>query len=447
MTTPALSAFSPPGAAPAPLVPQADLGRAGRASLIASLALMGLFLAWAQLTPISGAVVAPGQATVPGKPRVVQSLDGGRVERIAVANGDPVVAGQVLLQLDPRLIQAKLDVARGRLVAALALRARLEAEQAGAAAPDFPQPDLPFDLPDSSAAEAGQRQIFAARAALREGRAAQRVERVAQMANQIEGVMAQIAAGEAQLKILESELASAGELVGKGMMRKAELLDLQSRQAGLLGDIAGRRAEVARLQNAARDAELEVDQAERAFHEEVAIELRKTMTEVEEMILEVITLTDQLARVEIRAPSDGVVHEMQVTTEGGVVAPGETILQVVPQGNGVEFEMRLSTQDLDRVHVGQPTQLVFPSLDQRTTPRLEATVASVSPAAIIDPQTGQNFYRLKIAVTPAELARLGPVEILPGMPVEAFLQTGDRSVMSYLLSPLTRQAMLAFREE
>ena len=446
MTLSPLSNLSSPGATLHP-VPQDDIGRSGRASLIGGLALMGLFIAWAQLTPISGAVVAPGQATVPGKPRVVQSLDGGRVERIVVENGDQVVAGQVLLQFDPRLIQAKLDVARGRLVAALALRARLEAEQAGAETLRFSVPDLPFEMPDSTAAEAGQRQIFAARAALREGRAAQRVERVAQMSNQIESVMAQIAASEAQLALLQGELANAETLVGKGMMRKAELLDLQSRQAGLLGDIAGRRAEVARLQNASRDAELDVDQAERAFHEEVAVELRKTMTEIEEMILEVITLNDQLARVDIRAPSDGVIHEMQVTTEGGVVAPGETILQVVPQGNGVEFEMRLPAQDLDRVHVGQAAQLVFPSLDQRSTPRLEAVVASVSPAAITDPQTGQNFYRLKIAVTPAELARLGTAEVLPGMPVEAFLQTGDRSVMSYLLAPLTRQAMLAFREE
>lgn len=459
------------GAAPAPAPPasasrggdaqgpRTDTGPALRIGMIASLALPAVFLIWAQLTPISGAVISPGQAVVPGKPSLVQSLDGGSVARILVANGDKVAAGQVLMELDPTLVAVRLDVARGRLATALALRARLEAEQAGLAAPLPVVPalprtlpgaaaDAPLDIPlDTGLAEAGQRQIFAARAALRQGRLDQLVEREGQIANQIAGLDAQIAAREEQLALVERELGNVAQLFEKGMVREAQMLDLQRSRAGLLGDIAESRSERARLGNAGRDAGIEAGQADRAFLEEVATELRTAVTEIEERTLEIVTLTDQRARLAIRAPVAGVVHELQVTTTGGVVAPGAVIVQIVPLSGRMEFEIRLPAGDLERVHVGQAADLVFSTLDPRTTPRLQGTVASVSPAAIPDPQTGQNFYRLALAVPPEELARLGPVAVLPGMPVDAYLRTGERSVLSYLMAPFTNQLMQAFREE
>lgn len=434
-------------AAANPDQPRTELGRATRIGMLGSLAMMAVFLAWAHFTPISGAVVTPGQAVVPGKPRVVQSLDGGEVQHILVANGDHVQAGQVVLRLDPTLIKAKRDMALNRLAAALTLRDRLQSEQTGQAQPVFAAPALPFAAPDTAQAEAGQRQIFAARAAQREGRRAQLAERIAQFNNQIDGMKAQIAAREEQLTLVEKELATTEQLFAKGMVRESQKLELQSNRAGLMGEIAGDKAERARLENAIRDAGLEVDQADRAFLEQVSTDLRTTGTEVEELVLEIITLNDQLSRVDIKAPATGIVHELQVTTEGGVVAPGAVLLQIVPQTGVTEFELRLGAQDIERVHVGQGAQLVFPSLDPRTTPRLEAQVASISPAAIADPQTGQSFYRLTLSVTPAELHRLKGVEILPGMPVEAFLKTGDRSVLSYLLAPMSHQVMRAFREE
>ncbi|MCF8486654.1 MAG: HlyD family type I secretion periplasmic adaptor subunit [Rhodobacteraceae bacterium] len=427
--------------------PMEDITWVGRIGLICSVTMMAAMFAWAQFTLISGAVIAPGQVTVPGRPRVVQSLDGGVVEKIEIANGDTVVAGQVLLRLDPTLIKVKLDVATSRLAEALALRARLAAEQQNLQTPVFDKPKLPFAAPDTTEAELGQLQIFNARAELRRGRQDQLVEREAQIANQIVGIVAQTTAGEEQLGLLERELANVEALFAKKMVRKSELLDLQSRRAGLEAQIAGNRAEEARLTNATRDAQIETIQAERAFQEQVATELRATVTSIEELVLEIVTLSEQLNRVNIRAPSDGMVHELQITTEGGVVGPGEVILQIVPQSGGVEFETHLLAQDLERVHIGQRTELVFPSLDQRTTPRLTAEVTKVSPAAIVDPQTGQSFYRLTVTVTPTELARLGNVEVMPGMPVQAFLQTGDRSVLSYLLAPLSRQLSIAFREE
>lgn len=427
--------------------PRVDIGPAARIGILASLAMMVTFLLWAQFTPINGAVVTPGQAMVPGKPRVVQSLDGGMVAQILVATGDKVEAGQILLQLDPKLIQVKLDAAMNRLAAGLALRARLEAEQAGLKAPDFATPDLPFAAPEISRDAAGQMQIFSARAEIRAGRRAQLAEQESQIGNQIKGVEAQIAARSEQLALIEHQLANVQTLFDKGMVRESDLLDLQRNKAGLLGEIAGDQAERARLENSIRDAQIAADQADRAFLEQVATDLRTTVTQIEEVILEIVTLQDQLARVDIRAPVAGMVHELQVTTLGAVVPPGATIMQIVPQGTGIEFELKLPAKDLERVHVGQEAQLVLPTLDPRSTPRLAARVATVSPAAVTDPQTMAPFYRVTLAVEPSELARLGGIEILPGMPVDAYLQTGERSAMSYLLAPMTHQLMQAFREE
>lgn len=427
--------------------PQTDIGRICRIGMLATLGLFGLALAWANLTPISGAVIASGQVVVPGKPRLVQNLDGGVVRKIEVANGDPVRSGQLLMELDPTLIQAKRDMAMGRLGAALALQDRLEAELSGAPHPGFSDPALPFAAPDMTEARAGQIRIFQARDAARKGRQDQLTERITQINNQIDRVTAQIIAFEAQLDLIEQELANVLSLHEKGLVRETQLLSLQRGQAQMIGDIAGNEAERARLANSIRDARLEVDQSEHAFLEQVSTDLRATMVDVEEMVLEILTLEDQLSRIDIRAPSDGIVHELAVTTEGGVVAPGATIMQIVPRDTGVEFEMKLAAQDLDRTHVGQSAQLVFPALDPRRAPRLAASVTRISPAAVLDEQTGQNFYRLVLDVPPDELRRLGDIDIVPGMPVDSYLQTGERTVMSYLLAPMTHQLMRAFREE
>ena len=427
--------------------PRVEIGRTTLVGTLASLGMMGVFLAWAQMTPIDGAVVTPGQAVVPGKPRVVQSLDGGLTKRVLVANGDRVEAGQILLQLDPTLLQVKLDISMNRLAAALALRDRLASEQAKRAEPAFQVPVLPFAAPDIRSAEAGQRQIFAARANIRAGRRAQLTEQEAQIANQIRGNEAQTRARTEQLALIDRELVNFRALFAKSMVRESELLDLERSRAGLAGEIASDEAERARLANSVQDARIAADQADRAFYEQVSTDLRATVTEVEEQVLQIVTLKDQLARVDIRAPSAGTVHELEVTTVGGVVAPGATILQIVPQNEALQFELNLPAKDLEHVHIGQDAQLVIPTLDPRTTPRLAATVATVSPAAIVDPQTRASYYRVTLAVTPAELRRLGAFEVLPGMPIDAYLKTGARTVLSYLLAPMTHQLMRAFREE
>ena len=424
-----------------------EMRRIGLGGLMATVALVGALGGWAATTEIGGAVIATGRAVVHGKPQTVQSLDGGIIAEINVRDGDRVTEGAVLVRLDPTLLRINLDSARTRLADALALKARLTAEQLGLDAPRFDYPDLPFPPLDTAQFEEGQRKIFTARAEVREGRAEQLAERLDQFENQLTGIRAQIEAKREQLGFLEKDLDSIRVLTEEGLARQSQMTTLQRDRSDLLGQIASLDSDIARVRNEMRDAEIETIQAERNFQEGVVTELREVTATTEELLLEIVTRTAQLDRIEIRAPADGIVHEMQVATLGGVVAPGGTILSVVPQGRGVDFELRVDPRAIDQVHPGQKAQVIFSAFDPRNTPRLMGEVTTVSPDAVTDPKTGQNFFRITLEVPPGELARLGEVNLVPGMPVEAYLETADRTVMRYLMQPLTSQFTRAFRED
>lgn len=427
--------------------PQDDLGRMGWLGALAAVALLAVLGLWAALTPIGGAVIAEGQAVVRGEAKRVQSFDGGIVAEIATANGDRVAAGDILLRLDATLVSTNLGIARGRLAEALARKARLEAESLGHGTLAFAYPSLPFPLPDTTSQEVGQRQIFTARAEVLRGWGDQLVERLEQFSKQIAGVEGQIAAKRSQLEFAERELENVSRLTARGLARQSQVLELQRMQADLLGQIAALEAEAGRLVNARRDAELETLQAERSFREDVLTELRTVTAEVEELTLEILTRQDQLSRVAIRAPVSGVVHQMDVTTLGAVIAPGERILEIVPLEEGIDFELRLDPRHVDQVWPGQAAGVVISALNNRTTPMIEGSVRQISPGVVTDPETGARFFRLMLMVPPEELARLGGAELTPGMPVEAYLRTRERSVMAYLLEPLSAQMRRAFREE
>jgi HlyD family secretion protein len=409
-----------------------------------ALALLAVLIAWAALTPIAGAVIAPGQTVVRGQPRVVQSLEGGVVAAVAVAAGDRVAAGQILLRLDPGRADARLAIAEARLAEALARRDRLAAEAAGRAGPEYRDPPLP--LPGLSLARAGQDRIFAARAAVLAGLAEQARADRRQLQGQIAGLDGRIAGKRDELGLLEADLGDARTLQAGGLLRQSELRALQRGRAALQGEIAALAAERDRLAAALGDRALATRQRRREFHESVVTDLRQVTAEIAALLPEIAATRAERDRALIRAPVAGIVHEMAVTTPGEVVAPGAAILQVVPLQAGVEIALRLDPRAIDRVWTGQAAAVLLTGLDARITPRLRAEVASISPGTIRDPLTGQEFYRLRLDLPEAERARLGPVALLPGMPVEAFLQTGARSVLDYLLAPLGHQLARAFRE-
>lgn len=425
--------------------PQTDTRRLIRAGFL-GLGLLAGSLVLASFVPLDGAVVAPGQILVEGKPQPVQSLDPGIVATVAVRNGDKVAAGALLLALDPTLPRTRLEIARERLAAALAEEARLRAEAAGLDQPDFTAPaDLPFAAPDMNDAISRQQSLFSTRSAQRDEARKRLVETDAQLAAQIAGLTAQIAAAEEEARLLQEDMERQTTLVADGLARRAPLLELKRQDAVLSGRIASLQADRARLDGARREATLALSQEESRRDEEVAQGLRDVGTKVQELKAEIVSLQEALSRTELRAPTAGIVHELQVPAPGSVISAGAVLAQIVPTDRAMEFEVMVDPRNIDSVHPGQEVKIMLSAYDPRVVPKLAATVTRVPPGAVSDPQTGRSFYRVTVELDPASVP--DHVELRPGMPVQAFLTTGERPLLSWLLSPVMKPMASAMREE
>jgi HlyD family secretion protein len=352
-----------------------------------------------------------------------------------------------MMRLDDTLLNANLLIYKTRLSEAMATRARLIAEQAD-------MPEIKFNMTDPlllgvdvEVHVVGQSEIFEARKEFEQGRREQLAEKIRQFQNQTDGVNALIAAKDQQRAFLDTEINAQRQLSEQGLSRASQLLGLQRSQADLLGQIAEHRSELARIQNSVRDTELEVLQGRRQLKEEAVTRLREVSTQIEELRQQITSTQKQLERIAIRAPSNGRVHEMQITTEGGVVSPGGMIMQVIPSDQGFGFRSRIDPASVDQVFVGQEATLRFSAFNQRTTPELNGYVHDISATSVVDEATGQTFYWVTITASETELVRLGDVVLVSGMPVEAYLKTTDRTVLSYLTKPFADQLDQAFREE
>ncbi|MBC7147687.1 MAG: HlyD family type I secretion periplasmic adaptor subunit [Thioclava marina] len=427
--------------------PQLAPGRVGRVAALVAALMLPMLALWAALTPISGAVVASGTVAAGGKPKSVQHLDGGIVQEIFVADGDHVAQGQEMFRLDDTLLSANLEIYRNRLAEAFTRRARLKAERDGATRISFPEAPALLGGLEMEPFEADERLIFEARADLQAGRKAQLVERIEQFHNQIDGVQALIAAKSDQIAILKQDLARQQGLKAKQLAREGQLLSIQANLADLRGQVAEHRTEAARIGNSINDTKLEIGQTERQFRADVVTELREVNTQIEELTQQITSTARQLQRVDIRAPVEGYVHEMQIVTIGGVLAPGGTVAQIIPSKGGLDFELRVAPASIDQVHLGQDVRLRFPAFSQRTTPEISGEVANISPSTVVDEATGAQFYRIEARAKPEELAKLGDKLLVPGMPVEAYIQIEERPALSYLTKPLADHIRRAFREE
>lgn len=436
-------AFAPAQASPhagTPRIETKTLLRAGFLSLLLLLVCFGL----AMLVPINGAVVASGQMLVEGKPQPVQSLEPGIVSRVAVSNGDHVEAGAVILALDPTLPRTKLEAAREQLANALAEEDRLTAEAAGADRPSFASPALPFAAPDLTAASARQQALFDTRRAQRNEAKKRLIETDAQLEAQIGGLEAQIAASEEQGKILTEDLERQTKLVDDGLARRQPLLDLMRQQAELSGRIASLRADRLRLDGARREAILALSQEESRRDEEVAQGLRDIGAKIQELSSEIISLQEALSRTELRAPATGIVHELQVPAPGSVIAAGAVLAQIVPTDRALEIEVMVDPKNIESVYKGQTGKVMLAAYDPRTVPKLAATVSNVPPGAVTDPASGRSFYRVTLHLDGTELPE--GVDLRAGMPVQAFLSTGERPLLNWLLSPVLAPMSQAMRE-
>ena len=416
------------------------------AALVPSLGLAALVGGWMALAPIDGAVVASGAIDLRGQAKSVQSLDGGTVAEILVREGQVVAGGAPLLRLDTTQLEVEAEILRGRLSEAALRERRLEAERAGAGTLAFAPLPPEIEGRDLAVEAAGQRAIFEARAAVRRGEDEQLAERAAQVDAQIEGARGQIAALERQIALAAEEEDRARRLTEQGLARADRLRTAQDRTADLGGRLAALRSEAARAAIALQDARLALVQAERTFREGVVTELRDASAETGELRLRLAEIGTRIARAEIPAPVDGMVHEMTVATVGGTVAPGEILMEVVPTGGRMDVAVKIEPAQIDEIRIGQPVRVMLSGLGAADAPEIEGRVVRISPRAVEDPADGRVFYRVGIELPEDEVAALEAGPLVPGMPVEAFLTTGTRTVLSYLARPIADQFRRAFRE-
>ena len=417
------------------------------AGMVTLLVLVGGAGGWAASTELSGAVVAPGTVVVEADLKKVQHPTGGVVGELNVKDGDLVRAGDVLIRLDETVTRANLAIVLNSLDQLHARRARLQAERDGLEQIVF-SPDLERRRSDPAVAEIldGEEKLFELRASARSGQIDQLKEREAQLHEEIEGLTGQLAAKEREIELVNEELVGVRQLWEKKLISIQRVTALERDASRLEGERGQLVAAIAQARGRQSEIGVQIIQIDQNLRSEVAAELRETESEIAELEERKVAAEDQLKRIDIRAPLDGVVHQLAVHTVGGVIAPAETIMMIVPSGT-LTVQVQVAPQDIDHVIVGQEAVLRLSAFNQRSTPELKGEVSRVSPDLILDSRTGVTYYTARISIPPAEMEKLGDLALSPGMPVEAFIQIGGRSVLSYLTKPLVDQAMRTFREE
>ena len=431
---------------------QQGASRSIRLHLIIGLAvvviLAGGLGGWASTAEISGALIAPGQIVVESNVKKVQHPTGGVVGELLARDGDIVKSGDILVRLDDTVTKASLAIVTKNLDAQWARAARLEAEQRGLDKLTFP-PQLTSRIsePDVKSLILSETKLFEVRVNGRTGQKAQLRERITQLNEEIAGLAAQEKAKDQEIALVEKELAGVRDLYDKHLVQISRLTTLERDAARLNGERAQYIASRAQAKGKITETELQIIQVDKDMVSEVSKDLRETNDKIGEFVERKVTAEDQLRRIDIRAPQDGMVLQSTVQTVGGVITAGDAVMMIVPQADDLQVEAKVNPQDIDKLQIGQKTLLRLSAFNQRTTPELNGVVSRVSPDVTTDQRTGQSYYTIRVTMPPQEVARLGEAKLIPGMPVEAFVQTGDRTLISYLMKPLSDQLMRAFREK
>jgi HlyD family secretion protein len=412
------------------------------------LVLAGGLGGWASTAEISGALIAPGAVVVDSNVKKVQHPTGGVVGEVLARDGDLVKAGDVVVRLDDTVTKASLAIVTKNLDGLWARAARLQAEQQGLDKIVFPAALLDrADDPDVKNIIASETKLFEVRTTGRIGQKAQLRERVTQLNEEIAGLVAQEKAKDQEIALVEKELVGVSSLYDQHLVQMSRLTTLQRDAARLNGERAQFIASRAQAKGKITETELQIIQVDKDLVSDVSKDLRETNDKIGEFVERKVTAEDQLRRVDIRSPQDGMVEQSTVHTVGGVITAGDAIMLIVPQADDLQVEAKVNPQDIDKLQVGQKTLLRLSAFNQRTTPELNGVVTRVSPDVTVEQRTGQSYYTIRVSMPPAEVARLGEARLIPGMPVEAFVQTGDRTLLSYLVKPLSDQLMRAFREK
>jgi membrane fusion protein, type I secretion system len=414
---------------------------------LAVLVMVGGVGGWAATTDISGALIAAGSVVVESDVKKVQHPTGGVIGALNVRNGDAVHAGDVIVRLDETMLRANLGIVIATLDELIARAARLGSERDGLDEIAFPDNFLArSNEPNVARVINGEQRLFALRRTARVGQKQQLGQRIAQLNEEARGLTAQQEAKGKEIELIQRELEGVKELWDKKLIPLTRLTSLERESTRLEGERAQLVASVAQSRGKVAEIGLQIIQIDQDLASEVSKELREIDAKTSEYVERKVAAEDQLRRIDIRAPQDGIVHELNVHTIGGVVSPGEQIMLIVPAHDALTVEARVSPQDIDQVWIGQTAALRFTAFSARTTPQIEGQVSRVSADTTTEQRTGAIFYTVRIAIPASEIAKLGDVRLVPGMTVEAFIKTGERTVASYLVKPLSDQLMRAFRE-
>lgn len=416
-------------------------------ALGAAVILAGGVGGWGGTAEIAGAVIAPGTLVVDSNAKKVQHPTGGIVAELHVRDGDQVNAGALLVRLDETVTRANLAMVLKSLDELAARQARLEAERDDEAQVVFPE-DLSARgaNPAVSRVLAGERVFFELRRAARAGQKAQLNERISQIEELTRGLEEQIVAKDREIELIIQELDGVRELWRKNLVQITRVTTLERDAARLRGERGALISSIAQAGGKITETRLQILQIDQDLRSEVSKELAEIRAKTSELIEKRVAAEDTLKRVDIRAPQDGRIHQLAVHTVGGVIAPGEAIMLVVPGGDVLTVEARIAPHAIDQIRVGQTVVLRFSAFNQRTTPEIGGEVELVSPDITQDQKTGLSYYTVRIALPEREIARLGSLKLVPGMPVEAYIQTGARTAISYLIKPVSDQLMKAWRE-
>lgn len=409
---------------------------------------VGLTGGWAVLVPLSAAVTVQGTLVVESSVKKIQYPGGGVIADIPARDGMRVKQGDLLVRLDETQLRANLQVLSDQLDETRVRIARLTAERDGSDEPKMPgNSAAQANGQDLSPLLASETSLFKARLGTRESQKQLLRDNIAQLEEQIAGIDAQIKSKSAQLDLISGELKGVQELYDKQLVPLTRLTALQRQAAQLDGERSQLKSTIAETRSKISQAELQIVKIDQDLRSDVMKDLREAQDKESELTQKIVAARDQLNRVEIRSPTAGVVHQLTVHTIGGVVAAGEVIMEIVPDSDDLQIEAKLPPVDIDHVHLGQDALVRFSAFNQRTTPQLHGKVSYVSADLTQDAQSkSTSYYTVRVSLTAGELHRLGNLQLVSGMPAELFLQTGSRTMMSYLLKPITDQLKRTFSE-
>jgi HlyD family secretion protein len=428
--------------------------RAGRAferelrtGLRALLVVGGLAGGWMVLVPLAGAVVVPGNLVVQSNVKTIQHPTGGVVAQIPVHNGMRVNAGDLLLRLDSTQAQASLQVVSKQLDEVRAKSARLVAERDGLPKPTIP-PEMAGRLDDNNVKTvlASEASLFRARTTARESQKELLKSKVSQLGEEIVGLEAQVASKAKQLELITGELTGVQELFDKRLVPIARLTALQREAARIEGERGQLISTIAETKTKVDEAKLQLVRLDQDVRTEVVKDLGEAQGKEAELSERSIAARDVLERIEMRAPTSGVIHQLNAHTIGGVIRAGDAVMEVVPDSDDLQIEARLQPNDIDQVRKGQQAFVRFSAFNQRVTPQLIGQVSYVSPDTTKDQQSGTSYFTVRIMLPEEERRRLAGLQLSSGMPAEVFMQTGSRTMLSYLFKPILDQFQRAFVE-